>query len=92
MHAAGEVFWTFESALDERFVDDDFRGDVRQFTSTSKNDFECFWQHRRRELERIQWKVWTRSDAGQETENHVSGSKQTNWSCSARTLGEMESG
>ncbi len=33
MHAAGEVFWGFESALDERLVDDHLHGDVRQFAS-----------------------------------------------------------
>src|SRR5712692_362514 len=33
MHAAGEVFWSLESALDKRIVDDHFGGDVRQFTS-----------------------------------------------------------
>src|SRR5271169_8733 len=33
MHAAGKVFWSFESALDERLVDDHLGGDIRQFTS-----------------------------------------------------------
>jgi len=33
LHAAGEVFGSFESALDERLVDDHLGGDVRQFTS-----------------------------------------------------------
>ena len=31
MHAAGEVFGSFESSLDKRLVDDHFRGDVGQF-------------------------------------------------------------
>ncbi len=29
MHAAGEVLWSFESALDKRLVDDHLGGDVR---------------------------------------------------------------
>ncbi len=33
MHATGKVFGSFEPALDKRFVDDHFGGDVRQFTS-----------------------------------------------------------
>jgi hypothetical protein len=33
MHAAGEVFWSLQSALDKRLVDDDLGGDVRQFAS-----------------------------------------------------------
>ena len=33
MHAAGKVFWSFESALDECLVDDHLCRDIRQFTS-----------------------------------------------------------
>ena len=33
MHGPGEVFGSFESALDECLVDDHLGGDVRQFTS-----------------------------------------------------------
>ncbi len=33
MHATGEVFGSFQSALNERLVDDHLRGDVRQFAS-----------------------------------------------------------
>jgi hypothetical protein len=33
MHAAGEVLWSFQSALDESLVDDYLGGDVRQLTS-----------------------------------------------------------
>jgi len=33
MHAVGEVFWSFESALDKRFVDDHLGSDINQFTS-----------------------------------------------------------
>jgi hypothetical protein len=33
MHAAGEVLCGFQPPLDECLVDDDLRGDVRQFTS-----------------------------------------------------------
>ena len=32
MDCPGKVFGRFESALDERFIDDHFRGDGRQFT------------------------------------------------------------
>jgi hypothetical protein len=32
MHAAGKVFRSFQSALDEGLVDDHLRGDVRQLT------------------------------------------------------------
>jgi hypothetical protein len=32
MHGASEVFWSFEAALDECLADDQFGGDVRQFT------------------------------------------------------------
>lgn len=33
VHAAGQVLWGFESALDECLVDDHLGGDVRQFAS-----------------------------------------------------------
>ena len=33
MHATGEMLWSFESALDERLVDDHLGRDIRQFTS-----------------------------------------------------------
>ena len=33
MHGAGQVFGSFESALDERLVDDHLGGDIRQFAS-----------------------------------------------------------
>ena len=33
MHAAGQVFWSFQSALDECLVDDHLGGDVCQFAS-----------------------------------------------------------
>jgi hypothetical protein len=33
MHSASKVFWSFEPALKERFINDDLGGDVRQFTS-----------------------------------------------------------
>src|SRR5260370_41062635 len=33
MHGAGEVFGSFQSALNESFVDDPLDGDVREFTS-----------------------------------------------------------
>ena len=40
MHAAGEVFWSFEPALNERLVDDHFGRDIREFTSLP--DFYLF--------------------------------------------------
>ena len=33
MHVAGEVLWSFESALDKGFVDDHLRREVSEFTS-----------------------------------------------------------
>jgi hypothetical protein len=33
MHAAGKLFWSFKSALDECLVDNHLGSDVRQFTS-----------------------------------------------------------
>ncbi len=38
MHAAGEVLWSFESALDKRLVYDHLGSDVRQFAS-----LPCFY-------------------------------------------------
>ena len=33
VHVSGKVFGRFQSALDERLIDDYFRSDIRQFTS-----------------------------------------------------------
>jgi hypothetical protein len=43
MHGAGKMFGSFESALDERFVDDDLRGDVRQLASLPGFDLPSHW-------------------------------------------------
>jgi hypothetical protein len=36
MHAASEMLRSFESALDERFIDDHLGGDVRQFPFSAR--------------------------------------------------------
>jgi len=43
VNGAGKMFGSFQSALDERFVDDYLRVDVRQFASLPDFDLPSHW-------------------------------------------------